>query len=197
MMLFLALPAFAVSGPWNQNSDGTPVHYSGRPQVYECSKVEDGKWLSSWKSTGKRQYRGYCAGGLFHGDWKAWHENGEVRWEVEMQKGTFSGRFKAWYDNGQKKAIVDYDMGKRQGDYGTWSKEGQKTAEGHYGDDKQVGCWQTWYANGKPRSKGAYDLDGKKAGKWFYWDEQGNRRKEVNGPAPDDDCLIMFGPILD
>ncbi len=46
------------------------------------------------------------------------------------------------------------------------------------------------------KSKGAYRDDGTKAGKWFYWDAQGNRRKEVNGADAQDECLIMFGPVL-
>ena len=192
-----ALPALllillGVSGPFVQNRDQTPLHFAGRIDTYQCTDgVEDGKWLRTWPSTGAKQYKGFCAGGVWNGEWRAWHESGELRWEVEAAGGLLTGRFKAWHDNGAKAAILDYDQGRRQGEYSAWTRDGVRIAVGQFVDDKPVGCWETYYENGEPSSKGAYQ-DGTKTGKWFYWDAQGNRRKEVTGPDAEDGCMWMW-----
>ena len=110
---------------------------------------------------------------------------------VEAAGGLLTGRFKAWHDNGAKAAILDYDQGRRQGEYSAWTRDGVRIAVGQCVDDKPVGCWETYYENGEPSSKGAYQ-DGTKTGKWFYWDAQGNRRKEVTGPDAEDGCMWMW-----
>ncbi|MBX2803644.1 MAG: hypothetical protein KTR31_38555 [Myxococcales bacterium] len=192
----VALSLLGVTGPFNQAADGTPTHSTSRVQSWECPKdVQDGRYLSSWR-TGGKQFKGTCVGGLFDGEWKAWHDNGQKRWEATFANGLLTGRVKAWHDNGEKWSVVDYVDGKRHGDYGVWTDEGQRIAWGQYVEDKKVGCWQKKYSNGEMRLKGAYNNAGEKAGKWFYWDEQGNRRKEINGSDAEDECLIMFGPAL-
>jgi len=49
----------------------------------------------------------------------------------------------------------------------------------------------TNHPNGERASKGA-DQDGRKVGKWFYWNEQGDRRREDYGGEAEDGCLIML-----
>ena len=47
-------------------------------------------------------------------------------------------------------------------------------------ENSEKGCWKQFYDDGSKAAKGAY-AEGQKRGKWFYWDQQGQKRKEKTG----------------
>jgi antitoxin component YwqK of YwqJK toxin-antitoxin module len=192
MAAALAVPmaANAVVG-FHLNADGTPLIMG--EQVIQCPNAAgEGRYSRSYSTSSERMIRGTCVNGLYQDSWKFWHENGELKWRAEFAAGQFTGRFKSWHDNEQVQAILDFnESGVIHGDYRSWYSDGLLRAEGQYRDGEEHGCWVTNHNNGQRASKGAYEA-GAKVGKWFYWDQAGERRREDNGGEASDGCLIMF-----
>lgn len=113
--LSLSFDAAAVSG-WNVDTWGMPnlTH----DQVYQCPhEMGEGKVLRSWSTTGKRQLRGTCVGGLADGRWTAWHENG------------------------RRSSVGAYVEGEKVGTWFYWDAQGTRRKEKYGGTTSSGRCW--------------------------------------------------------
>ena len=67
-----------------------------------------------------------------------------------------------------------YKNGKREGEWKSWYDNGILWSVGNFNEGIQVGKTMTYYENGNLRYSGMYDKDGKRTGKWMFYDENNN-----------------------
>ncbi len=162
--------------------DGVPV-LDGESALQCPTEVQDGKYLLSWPGSDQKRERGTCHAGLAVRRWIAWYETGGRAWRAFFEAGQLDGRFESWYSNGQTRSLLTYMDGLLHGDAFLWWEDGTMRDKGRYEHGLLQGCHASWHPGGESAAKGAYH-DGEKVGRWFYWDEQGNRSKECYGGAP-------------
>jgi len=111
----------------------------------------------------------------------------------EIDTGRRVGQWTYWHDDGTKWKEGGYQDGKKDGVWLEWYYGGQLKSEQTYkasiitpsleeswirhGMDPKEGSVNTWHKNGGKNYQGAY-LDGKRHGKWTYWDLNGNKTAE-------------------
>lgn len=61
----------------------------------------------------------------------------------------------------------------KHGPYYFWYQNGDVCTEGNYSDGKESGVWTHFWSSRVMRLRGSY-VNGRPAGKWESWDEQGN-----------------------
>ena len=100
---------------------------------------------------------------------------------IPIRGGYFQGeKDGVWTYKSGENIIIEgsYQNGKREG---RWIRrlEGKIVVETHYQRDYRHGLYTTWYPSGQKRSQTFYRF-GKRDGKWFYWDSNGDPLSEGN-----------------
>lgn len=102
----------------------------------------------SWYSNGSKRLEGRWAHNKKVGVWTGWNPSGEIDWQCTYRDSKIDGKKTYWNNNQVTKEEV-------------YNKDGNKI---------EVICW---HEKDKKWLHG-YFRNGKKYGKWTYWDKQGN-----------------------
>ena len=79
------------------------------------------------------------------------------------------------FPNGQLKVNGQFKNGKRDSLWISYYPNGNKQSENYYSNDLLSGNTVSYYENGELRYVGFY-LEGKKHGKWMFWDLEGKQK---------------------
>jgi antitoxin component YwqK of YwqJK toxin-antitoxin module len=143
-----------------------------------------------------------------HGVYRSWYSDGKPRTQRSFSHGKLEGEVIAFYSTGRRQSVHRYKAGKREGRAEAWWSNGKSALEGSYKAGQRTGLWREFYSDGKLKYvksylngklngtfveywsvcspsgcfhrkmvQGFYN-NGKKTGKWRYWDLQGTPTNE-------------------
>ncbi len=153
----------------------------------------DGTWeldgpFHTYHSNGARRANGAYSAGLRSGPWTSWYEDGaaEARgaylfgeregvWIQRAPNGSIDRAKTGVYENGERitEYVVDGVLSDAYGD-------GQLRERVTCRDGLRHGLATTWHPNGARRSEGRYS-DGRRSGRWTYWNEDGSVDPQLSG----------------
>jgi len=125
-----------------------------------------------------------------------YHENGRLKSQTEYSNEKKNGKYTLYYDNGQLNERGKYKDDVMHGQWTCWYENGRKKKE--YADITGIGIVTTYYSNGNKESEGVEDNTGLRMalygyragpdiGKWTYWYENGQKKREENlGDSPNE-----------
>lgn len=99
-------------------------------------------------------------------------------------KGTFEqreGRWEFLHQNGKKMMSGEYKAGKQVGLFERWDEGGRLVSEEFWnpnGTGRETWKVFAYYPAGSKESEGTLEADGRRKGKWKYWYENGNKKRE-------------------
>jgi len=159
----------------------------------EGSFIKDGEY-NTWYSSGQLESSGYYELGAKIDHWKYWFANGQLQKKCNYAKDTTSGQidneyfammrldgeFQEWYKTGQKLEEGIKKRGKNIGEWISWHENGQKSEKLNYNQNGvKDGLQILWYENGQKSIEERLE-NGKRDGKLYYWDTQGDVYLERN-----------------
>ena len=87
-------------------------------------------------------------GGKRSGIWTWSFEDGKTKRIIPYQNGMFNGEVKSFYPDGQISASSIYEMGTANGSAVRWFANGVKKSEGLVLNGKPAGLWKYWKEDG-------------------------------------------------
>jgi antitoxin component YwqK of YwqJK toxin-antitoxin module len=155
--------------------------YQNGKRKSSTSRNGDGKLhglVEEWTENGTKLSQGNYINGVPAGESKHWYPNGNLQDSgYYNSKGNKEGTWMYYYENGKPKEMISYSDATLHGPYATYYENGQVKVRGAYYFKLEDGKWEEFYETGKKKSVGEF-LKGKKIKTWYYWDEQGEKRKE-------------------
>ncbi len=106
-----------------------------------------GPWITRFPS-GKKKMDEVYVDGVLDGALREFAENGQVISDAHYKLGLAEGLRSEWYETGKKKSEVVFVRGKANGKSINYYETEQKQAEGEMRDGKRVGRWTFWNADG-------------------------------------------------
>lgn len=132
------------------------------PNYSEDAKVEEGSYSDSRKN----------------GIWKTYHPNGILKNEITYSNNRPSGNAKIYDDKGTLIEEGVWQNNRWTGHWKSYHENGQTFMDFNYNaGGKRQGEQQYYYENGQPMMKGNMN-DGKEAGTWVGYYENGDKREE-------------------
>ena len=115
---------------------------------------KEGKWVSYYHSTGKKEWEDTFKDGKLDGLWNVWYRNGQKRSKGTFKDGKKDGLETQWYKNGQKKLEVTFKDEKEDGLVTEWNENGQKWLETNYKGGEKIGMTHyEYYKNGQKKEE--------------------------------------------
>jgi len=115
---------------------------------------------TQWDEGGDKDREGQFVENLEEGTWTAWWFDAKKRWEEHYVHGLPRGTA-TWYDlSGIKTGEEVYDGRGRMTETTTWFTADQKSMHGAFTNGKKGGRWTYWDRNGRVRAEGDW-RDGK------------------------------------
>ena len=85
----------------------------------------------------------------------------------------------AYHPNGQKYMEGAFKDELREGKWTSWYDDGTLWSEAEFKAGENQGLFTVYHFNGQLYYKGAYN-NGERIGVWIFFDESGNKTKEIN-----------------
>lgn len=126
--------------------------------------------------TDKTVLEGRIEEGTPEGLWKAYYKSGNIKYSVNYEDGQPNGECFFYYDNseGTVKAHVIYEPAGIISVYKEFHENGARKAVLNYENGKPDGDAVFYFPTGSVQIEGSYK-EGKKHGRWKYYDEDGNK----------------------
>ncbi len=122
--------------------------------------------------SGVSEIRLQSDGSLFTGIVVSNYENVRPQRWKEVKGGKANGLWMEWYENGNLRFKANWQEGRGHGLWQYFHENGQVRDEGVYHYDIPNGIHQEYHANGQLAVRKFY-IDGKKEGKWEYFNSEG------------------------
>jgi len=107
-----------------------------------------------------------------------WHEDGSPQkilyYKIQKNGDSILVKSVEYHPNHSIFIEGGYKNGKREGEWKSWYDNGNLWSVGTFKQGVQVGTTMTYYENGNLRYSGTYDKEGKRIGKWKFFDENNN-----------------------
>ncbi len=142
--------------------------------------IKTGLWKHYHKN-GKLEMIGKYNNNESVGEWKTYYKTGELESKGSYNnEGVEVGEWIYYHKNGKIQGIENYINGKLNGAVKTYYDNGKTECDEKYVNGKNIGKMKCFNKNGTPSIDGQYGNDGKRTGKWLFYDKSGKLKKQTN-----------------
>jgi antitoxin component YwqK of YwqJK toxin-antitoxin module len=156
----------------------------------EGSFIKDG-FYKTWFYNGQINISGFYKSNKEEGLWKTWNENGKIVTLINYKNGMRHGTYKEFYDNGNLCYEINYINGIEEGISKCFYYTGELYTQIVKRNNKITGTMAGLSKNKDTLSLMYYDNNGKKIGKWHFWNEQKQLTQEYI--FSNDTCINIIG----
>ncbi len=140
----------------------------------------NGSYSEKFPGTDVTYIEGIISNHAVNGIWRTYYPSGNLKSTVNYEEGIVSGDAYFYYDDAKntKMAEVHYTNDRIDGVYMEYYENGAQKAMLHYDEGILNGEAEYYYKTGRIKIKGKYK-NGRKKGKWYFYDEKGNLINKV------------------
>jgi len=140
----------------------------------------NGAFKELYPETEITRFEGNISNHQLNGIWRTYYPSGNLQSTVNYNEGLVDGDAYFYYDNDKntKMAEVQYSDDLIDGVYMEYYENGAQKALLHYEEGILNGEAEYYYRTGRTKIKGKYK-NGRKKGKWYFYDEKGNLINKV------------------
>ncbi len=140
----------------------------------------NGAFKELYPATEITHFEGNITDNKLNGIWRTYYPSGNLQSTVNYKDGLVDGDAYFYYDNDKntKMAEIQYSDDLIDGVYMEYYENGAQKALLHYEEGVLNGEAEYYYRTGRTKIKGKYK-NGRKKGKWYFYDEKGNLINKV------------------